>query len=266
MGKHRKGKKNGRRGKKKGRRGKKKGRRGKKARRGMGRFGPMGALLEVSSPHSYYCKCESPSETETKGKNRIVCDNNQAYWCADDQTCGTEDTFDLHDRMELCSYPTNLPKFMIYTETKCFFGTRALEDGNLDVDTIEECDKACVARNDCSGATYDSNKEECMLRGGIADPPVKDCKDGMFGLTRTAKEEKLKVDVLNDLNNERKAEAEQLAEKEKKKDLKEIEDMENDVAKEEKKGEEQVKKKEAQVNKSIEREAAKEKKKEARVR
>jgi hypothetical protein len=220
------------------------------------------ALLEVGHDKDYYCKCETPSESETKGKNRIVCDNNQAYWCNDDQTCGTEVTFALEDRNELCSYPTNLPKFMIYTETKCFYGTRALEEENLDVDTIEECDKACVARNDCSGATYDSNEKECMLRGGISDPPVKDCEAGMFGLTRTTKEEKLKVDVLNDLNNERKAEAEQMAEKEKTLELKEVEVMNAEVSKEERKGSEQAKKKAEQVEKVIKREEEEEKAKE----
>lgn len=220
------------------------------------------ALLEVGHDKEYYCKCETPSESETKGKNRIVCDNNQAYWCNDDQTCGTELTYALEDRDALCSYPTNLPKFMIYTETKCFYGTRALEEENLDADTIEECDKACVARNDCSGATYDSNKKECMLRGGISDPPVKDCEAGMFGLTRTTKEEKLKVDVLNDLNNERKAEAEQMAEKEKKLELEEVEVMNAEVSKEERKSSEQIKKKTEQVEKTIKREEEEEKAKE----
>ena len=111
----------------------------------------------------------------------------------------------LADRLHLCTYPTNLPLEMIYTEKKCFWGTRALDDEEyIKVYDIEECHEDCVGRDDCSGATYDTNEKKCFLRGGFSDPVMEDCKEGLVGLTRTTEEEKLKVDVLNDLNNERK--------------------------------------------------------------
>lgn len=254
--------------------------RGRKGRKGFFRGGANMAahgganmaLLEVSHHSQYYCKCKTPTKTETKGKNAIVCDNNKQYFCEDDQTCGTEETMLLHDRKHLCSYPTNLPKHMIYTETKCFWGTRALDDAEdgVPLENIEACDAACVARDDCAGATYDTIENKCMLRGGTGNPIVADCKEGLFGLTRTTKEEKLKVDVLNDLNNERREKAEEQAQKETEKEeeanISEVEDMDADVEKARKKFDQEIANKEKTVAQTVEKESAKMERKMAKAK
>ena len=125
---------------------------------------------------------------------------------------------------------------MIYTEKKCFWGTRALDDEEyIKVYDIEECHEHCVGRDDCSGATYDTNEKKCFLRGGFSDPVMEDCKEGLVGLTRTTEEEKLKVDVLNDLNNERKVKQltndKNEADEEEKKDKEEVKKMDKDAEK-----------------------------------
>jgi hypothetical protein len=147
------------------------------------------------------CACETPSELETAGKNKIVCDNDRSYYCQEDQTCGYADKMvPLHKRYELCKFP-KLPRFMVATPGKCFWGKRPIRE--FSTSSMDDCEKACVSDDKCSGAVFNQVKKYCWLRRFTANPALVNCLQTDYALTRSTETEKMKAGILQDVQKEK---------------------------------------------------------------